>query len=241
MTSAMETGLDFSGNYDEKHAWYYYCKHRHGFWRRLSNWRECAMVHEALRMAGNPSSILDMPCGTGRFWDVLAEDPERIIHAGDNSQAMIDVALAHRAPEVVVRIHAFRASAFAIPLTDGLVESAFCSRFMHHLSQSEDRMRLLKELGRVARESVILSMWVDGNLQAGRRQARDARRQLSPHHRVVIPAATVEAEFAASGFTVVGHLDFLPRLHMLRTYVLRRRHAAARARHGCGVGFSVSR
>jgi len=225
MTTIGTMGPDFSGNYDHGHAQYYFDKHRQGLWRRLSNWREVALARRALRLAGNPSSVLDVPCGNGRFWEVLAEDPGRAIHAVDNSQAMIDVGLARRPPTVVARVRAFRASAFALPLPEGFAECVFCSRFMHHLGRAEDRIRLLGELRRVSRDSVIVSLWTDGNLQSARRMARDARRSNPPpSQRLVIPAATVEAEFAACGLTVVGRLDFLPWCHMLRTYVLRQGH-----------------
>ena len=41
-------------------------------------------------MAGEPGLILDLACGSGRFWPVLAEHVNRVILASDNSQAMLD-------------------------------------------------------------------------------------------------------------------------------------------------------
>ena len=95
---------EFSEKYDPDHARKYFHKHNTGFWRQLSTWREVGMARKALVMAGRPRSVLDLPCGTGRFWAMLAEEPERKIYVADNSQNMIDAGLELRPREVVARI-----------------------------------------------------------------------------------------------------------------------------------------
>ncbi len=216
--------LEFSDKYDEAHARAYFEKHEFEFWRRLSNWRDHQIARKALKMAGNPQSVLDVPCGTGRFWDVLAEDKQRVIHACDYNQTMIDTGLQFRPKEITQRLQTFQASAFDLPVPDGFVDNIFCIRFVHHLGSSADRLQLLKEFHRVSRDTVIVSLWVDGNLKAQRRSLLDASRghSRSYQNRFVIPTATIEAEFAAAGFKVVGRLDFLKYYHMWRTYVLRK-------------------
>lgn len=215
--------LEFSDKYDAEHAKYYFEKHENEFWRRLSNWRDHQLARKALRIAGNPASVLDTPCGTGRFWDVLAENPNRTIHASDYSQNMIDAGMAYRAPKLTRRVQAFQASAFSLPVEDDFVECVFCIRFMHHLNKREDRLTLLKEFHRVASDSVIVSLWVDGNLKAWVRNKREQKRHSHQYqNRLVIPAATIEQEFAQSGFRIEARLDFLKHYHMWRTYVLRK-------------------
>ena len=215
--------LEFSEKYDAEHAKYYFEKHENGFWRKLSNWRDHQIARKALRLAGNPKSVLDTPCGTGRFWDVLAEDAGRAIHASDYNQTMIDTGLANRAPEITSRIKAFQASAFDLPVSDNFVECIFCIRFVHHLGNPEDRMKLLREFHRVSSDSVIVSLWVDGNLKATARKSLEQRRsKRSYQNRFVIPVETIEQEFAAAGFLIGARLDFLKYYHMWRTYVLRK-------------------
>jgi len=64
---------------------------------------------------------------------------------------------------------------------------------------------------------------VDGNYKAMRRRAQDEHRKTHPYqNRFLTPASTIEAEFAASGFTIEARLDFLKYYHMWRTYVLRK-------------------
>lgn len=215
--------LAFSGKYDAGHAQEYFEKHEYQFWRRLSNWRDHQIARKALRLAGNPKSVLDVPCGTGRFWDVLAEDPGRVIHASDYNQTMIDAGMANRPQRITQRIRSFQASAFELPVPDDYVDSIFCIRFVHHLGEPEQRLQLLREFHRVTRDTVIVSLWVDGNYKAMRRRTQDEHRKVHPYqNRFLIPAATIEAEFAASGFAVEARLDFLKYYHMWRTYVLRK-------------------
>ena len=216
--------LEFSQKYTQSHAQTYFEKHEHEFWRKLSNWRDHQIARKALRIAGNPHSVLDTPCGTGRFWDVLAEDPTRIIHASDYNQSMIDAGIRNRPKAITSRIKSFQASAFDLPVPDRFVDNIFCIRFVHHLGKAEQREALLKEFHRVTKDTVIMSLWVDGNLKAKRRKAQDKDRlEAHPYqNRFVIPVKTIEAEFAANGFAVIEKLDFIKYYHMWRTYVLRK-------------------
>jgi len=216
------TELEFSEKYDEAHARYYFEKHEQEFWRRLSNWRDHQICAKALKIAGNPKSILDMPCGTGRFWDLLVKDPECKLWASDNSQDMINAGLKFRPPEVASRFETFQGSAFDLPVEDNFVESVFCMRLMHHIGEHEDRMKLLGELARVASDSILLSLWVDGNLTAWKRKRREAKRKEKRfQNRFVIPQAVIEDEFRESGLTIEAKLDFIPHYAMWRTYVLK--------------------
>lgn len=218
-----EQPLAFSNKYNQQHAQQYFEKHDDGIWRKLSNWREHQLARKALQIAGNPKSVLDAPCGTGRFWDVLAENKDREIHASDYNQTMIDVGILNRPQQLTSRVNAFQASAFDLPVPNQFVDSIFCMRFMHHLGDAIDRERLLTEFHRVTKDTVILSLWVDGNIKAKRRLALDQTRKPRDYqNRFVIPVATIEQEFRDNGFAVIEKLDFLPHYHMWRTYVLRK-------------------
>src|SRR3546814_17395101 len=70
--------LDFSEKYDEKHAHQYLHKHQTGLSRRLSHRRDEQLARTALALAGDPGLVLDLPCGAGRLWPVLAEKPNRV-------------------------------------------------------------------------------------------------------------------------------------------------------------------
>ncbi|MDR2219046.1 MAG: class I SAM-dependent methyltransferase [Methylobacillus sp.] len=218
---------EFSEKYDPEHARKYFNKHNTGFWRRLSTWREVGMARKALVMAGRPSSVLDLPCGTGRFWAMLAEAPQRKIYVADNSQAMIDTGLKLRPHEVVARIeNSFCCSAFDTGLPDNFVKCVFSIRLLHHIEKSEDRVLMLKEFARISSDTVLVSLWVDGNIRAWRHKVNEERKERErgsdyPRDRFVFKRADLEHDFAAANLDVVGHVDFIKYLEKWRTYVLR--------------------
>ncbi len=218
------TKLEFSEKYSADHAKYYFDKHENEFWRRLSNWRDHQVCAKALKIAGNPKSVLDMPCGTGRFWDLLTEDSERKLWACDNSQDMIDAGLKYRPQEIAKRFQTFQGSAFELPVEDNLVESIFCIRLFHHIGESEDRLKILSEMARVSSDTVILSLWVDGNFKSWKRSRSEAKRKRKGYqNRFVIPRAVIEREFEQAGFSIEARLDFAKYFALWRTYVLKKR------------------
>lgn len=219
----MSTELEFSKKYDQQHAENYFHKHNSGLWRSITTWRERQIARKALKLAGNPKTVLDVPCGTGRFWGVLAEMPERVIHACDNSQDMIDVGLKFREPDIVKRIQGFQGSAFDLSVEDEFVESVFCIRLIHHIGEEKDRLKLMQELRRVASATIIISLWIDGNYQAMRRKKKEAARNKKAYqNRFMIAAKVIEDEFEKNGLKVEQRLDFIPCYSMWRTYVLRK-------------------
>lgn len=219
--------LKFSEKYDEQHAQQYLHKHQDGIARRLSHQRDEQLARRALALAGEPGLVLDLPSGAGRFWPLLAEKANRVIIGADNSAAMLQIACGSQPAEVVKRVRPLQTSAFAIDLPDNAVDSIFCMRLFHHIGEAAHRKAILSEFQRVSRDSVIISLWVDGNIKAWRRKRLEARRNNgqadgSYQNRFVLPAATVEQEFEAAGFRIQERMDFLPFYAMWRVYILRK-------------------
>jgi SAM-dependent methyltransferase len=222
-----QPSYEFAEKYDPEHAKKYFEKHNTGFWRRLSTWREVDTARKALVMAGRPRTVLDLPCGTGRFWEMLAEEPGRKIYAADNSQNMLDTGMALRPAAVTARIgKAFQCSAFATGLPDGFADCVFCIRLLHHIQKREDRVQMLKEFARISADTVIVSLWVDGNFRAWRYKLNQERKMrergtAAPRDRFMVERGEIESEFSAAGLEIVGHVDFLKYWDKWRTYVLR--------------------
>ena len=206
--------------YDLEGAERYDAHHEKNLRTRLTTWRERALLLRALRGLGSIDSILDIPCGGGRFFPALIHATAGKIIAADNSRGML--AVAARATEVRAgRIRLLETSAFAIALPDLAVDCIVSERFFHHLARSEDRLRALAEMRRVTRRYLVLSLWVDGNLQARRRGQRAPIAGYG--RRGVVPRSTAEAEFSAAGFAVRAAYDLLPRVSMWRLYAMERR------------------
>ncbi|QUE76617.1 class I SAM-dependent methyltransferase [Stutzerimonas stutzeri] len=224
MTRSSPIELEFSRKYDREHARQYLRKHQDGLARRLSHWRDEQMARRALKLAGDPDLVLDLPCGAGRFWPLLAEHPSRMIFAADNSADMLAIARAAQPPQVVKRVETFRTSAFAIDMGANAVDCIFSMRLLHHIAEPAHRLTMLREFHRVSRDTVILSLWVDGNYKSWKRKRLERRRPDQENkNRFVVPRSKIEAEFGEAGFDIVGHRDFLPGYAMWRVYVLRKR------------------
>ncbi|MFI8396272.1 SAM-dependent methyltransferase [Pseudomonas sp. Choline-02u-1] len=216
--------LDFSEKYDDQHAQRYLRKHHETLGRRLSHWRDEQLGRKALALAGDPGLVLDLPCGAGRFWPMLAEKPNRVIIGADNSESMINAAMQGQPGDVVKRVQPLHTSAFDIALPDNSVDSIFCMRLLHHIGEAEHRRVILREFERVTRDSLIVSLWVDGNFKAWKRKRAERDRPSHDYqNRFLIPAATIEKEFEQAGFRIQEQLDFIPLYAMWRVYVLRKR------------------
>ncbi|MBK5356409.1 class I SAM-dependent methyltransferase [Pseudomonas sp. TH41] len=216
--------LDFSEKCDGQHAQRYPRTHKEGLGRRLSHWRDQQLARKALALVDEPGLVLDLPCGAGRFWPLLAEKSNRAIIGADSSESMVRIAMQAQPAHVVKRVQPMHTSAFDIALPDNAVDSIFCMSLFHHIGEAEHRLAILREFERVTRDSVVLSLWVDGNFKAWKRKrAEKSRGQEGSQNRFVLPAATVEKEFEQAGFHIQERLDFLPLYAMWRVYVLRKR------------------
>lgn len=226
MSAVPSVDLAFSHKYDVEHAHHYSRKHQKDWASRLTNWREQALAKKALALAGEPAMVLDLPCGTGRFWPTLAEKSNRLILAADNSEHMIQVARDSQPASILEQVRTFQTSAFEIDLDDEAVDCIFCMRLLHHISDPAHRQRLLQEFYRVSRDTVIVSLWVDGNYKSWRRKKLEARRAArgvdQNQNRFVLPRNVIEGEFRQAGFEVLAHYDLLPAYAMWRVYVLRK-------------------
>ena len=219
--SVME--LEFSKKYTSAKSLRYFEKHHSSLRRKVTTWREVAIAKKALKIAGNPKSVLDLPCGAGRFWKMLAQPPRTWLLAADLSEHMLEVAESYQAPEIVERFQLFQSSAFDIQMVDNSVDNIFCMRLMHHIVESEDRLKILREFYRVTSDTVCLSMWVDGNVQASNRHKLEQQRGSDRFvNRIFIPEALAKSEYVQAGFEIVDYIDLCPKISMWRIYILRK-------------------
>lgn len=212
---------------DDSHGQQHARRHEQGLARRLRQWRDAQLARQALRDAGEPGLVLDLPSGAGRFWPVLAEHPNRVILAADLSCDMLDIAEAQSPAKVRKCIRTFQSSALSIDLSANSVDCIFCMRLFHHVADSAERKAILQEFYRVTRDTAIVALWVDGNIKAWRRQRQEGHRRSvdgapAVRNRFVVCRVEIESEFIEAGFQMIGHRDFLPGYAMWRVYVLRK-------------------
>ncbi|MFC6338620.1 methyltransferase domain-containing protein [Pseudomonas sp. CCM 7891] len=209
--SSIET--EFAERYDREHARVCGDTRPPGLWRRLALWRDEQLARHALKIAGEPGLILDLACGVGRLWPVLAEHENRVILAADNSQNMLDHSRTHHAEALLKRVKTFQSSAFSIGLPANAVDCIFCLELFRHVPTTEGRLALLGEFHRVSRDTVIISV----KSSIGDTSARPDALAGGSHR------TQVEGEFRQAGFKILNHQEFLPGSAMWCVYVLRKR------------------
>lgn len=103
------------------------------------------------------ASVLDVPCGAGRFLDLLAQN-KRMVIAMDVSASMVELArerAAHLTPQPAVRV----GEAARTELQSEAVDCVFCNRLLHHLDREEERAAILREFWRVTRHYLVVSFF----------------------------------------------------------------------------------
>ena len=180
----------------------------------IINYLEQRLLMRAMSGVEKGARVLDLPVGTGRMSRRLHNEGYRPVGA-DVSVPMLSIA-ADLAREAGQRSVLLRADAERLPFADGSVEVAVCFRLLSHLPP-EVRRRILREMGRVARDRVIavyqphrLSLWwlVYGFL---------LRR---PIPRYFVSHKDLQEEFAASGLRPLNSHALLRGPFMERAYVL---------------------
>jgi ubiquinone/menaquinone biosynthesis C-methylase UbiE len=162
----------------------------------FANWRKRQLLKKALADAGDLETILDLPCGDGRFWSVFRDVGVSSLVAAEVSKGMLDVATENRLssdfPEKLILT-----SAFDFDLEDRSVDFAACIDFYQHLASTKDQEKLLSEFGRVSRGYLALSASI---------------------------GSSTEKQFTQSGFNIEGFYDLWPVLSTWRLYLLRKQN-----------------
>ena len=202
---------ELAERYDREHAKVCRQVQPQGLVRRLALWRERRLVRRALKVAGEPGLILDLACGAGRFWPILAEHGNRVILACDSSQAMLDHAQTHHPASLLARIKLFQSSVFSIDISENAVDCIFCMQLFHHVRDSDHRLAILRELHRVSRDGLILSVPL----------GRIAQQGCDPL-RIVVDKGEIEDQFERAGFSILKQYEVLPGCGMGSIYILRK-------------------
>lgn len=166
-------------------------------------------------LAGLPagSSVLDLPCGTGRFTGWLTERGYRVLSA-DRAERMLAEARRKGGPGQLALL---RVDAERLPLADASVDAVLMVRFLHLVGPKEARLRIFAELARVTRQRVVLSAsFPHGSARRLLRTVRGkALKPPGPTRREVV------AELTASGLEVERRLDKLPFFSTQTAFVCR--------------------
>lgn len=124
-----------------------------GWLRRRREAMQRRLLARGLAGLAPGSTVLDVPCGTGRFTPWLAELGYRSLGA-DLSRDMLGVA---RAKLVGGCLGLVAADAARLPFADDGLDAALVVRFLHLVDEPE-RVPLFRELARVVQQRVVLQV-----------------------------------------------------------------------------------
>lgn len=121
--------------------------------RRRRDARKWRAILAALEQADGVRSMLDLPCGTGRFSGRLADEGHDVL-ACDISLEMMRVARGKQT-EGVAAVDFVQTDAETLPFKDGSIDCVMSIRFLFHVDPGT-RVRILGEMARVTRRWLIL-------------------------------------------------------------------------------------
>lgn len=104
---------------------------------------------------GSDSQILDVPCGSGRFFDVFSS--AKSLTMVDYSENMLTATSERIGPHDNLQL--VRADITSISLPDNRADICFCMRLFHHMKNDDVRLKALKELARISSKYVALSFY----------------------------------------------------------------------------------
>jgi ubiquinone/menaquinone biosynthesis C-methylase UbiE len=198
---------------DPNQARAYRTKFQKSLVRRLSARRERRLVGRAIdaalawleaerSTAAAAATLLDYPCGAGRFAPLAAGKVAHYV-AGDLSPHMIAIA-AEALGEAGLGAKladTTEGDARAMDLTDDAVDLALCMRLLHHFEASTDRIQILSELRRVTRGPLVTS-FLDAESAKQRRHVVRLKRHQKTSRRVLVSPAAFAEEARAAGWHV---------------------------------------
>lgn len=186
--------------------------------RKVSDRWERAIFARMFEAIGPSDTLLDLPCGAGRLFD-LFQAQARTVFEADFSPSMLRLnADDHRRAAAAY----VRCSGLAIPFADRAIDTVVSVRLNHHLPHLGDRERHLRELLRVANKAVILTYFSHYSLKNWLRRLRQPFNKKGAKHTL---ASGRVGELAREAGFVVKRLEPLSRVGSGHVFALLVRRA----------------
>jgi len=129
-----------------------YDEHRFRTPRRIRrNVRKWNAIRKALAVAGDVKSVVDLPCGTGRFTGHLVRSGYQVIGSDISLEMMPQASKLLAEGNIAGYV---RADAEALPFRTKSADCLMSIRFLFHVDP-QTRRRMLREFGRVSRRWII--------------------------------------------------------------------------------------
>jgi ubiquinone/menaquinone biosynthesis C-methylase UbiE len=131
-----------------------YDEHRFRTPKRLRrNARKWNAIQRALALAEGTSTVIDLPCGTGRFTGHVARAGHEVVGSDISIEMMQQAATLDSVRHENIKGYV-RADAEALPFKSKSTDCLMSIRFLFHVDP-DTRRRMLREFGRVSRRWII--------------------------------------------------------------------------------------
>jgi len=122
--------------------------------RQKRNARKWAAIRKALSLTTGVRTLLDLPCGTGRFTGALAREGYEVVGSDISLEMLGKAKSVSDQQETSIRGYV-QANAEHLPLRNDSLDCVVSIRFMMHVDPIS-RVRMLREFHRVSRRWVII-------------------------------------------------------------------------------------
>jgi ubiquinone/menaquinone biosynthesis C-methylase UbiE len=152
--------------------------HKYTAQNRLYRWHLKSVLdtlHEIIT-GTEPSTVLDAGCGEGFAVDYLARKSPQIRFTGVD---ISDDAVGFAERNFGTHVHFRKGSVFRLPFSDRSFDTVLCCEVLEHL---DDPDRAIRELNRVARRNVVLSVPLEPYFEWLNRTGRRLGLSVDPGH-----------------------------------------------------------
>ncbi len=197
----------------ERGAQAYRHDHESKLQRKLSDRVERRILERYIDRIGAFGSAIDVPCGFGRFFGLLARRGADVIEA-DVSPTMLNLSRESHGDRAAGFL---RCSATSLPLGDDAVDLAVSIRLSHHFSELAHREQHVRELMRIAKRAVIFTYFSHHSVKNTLRRLRKPFDRKRPKNTL---RPTRVAELAAEAGWLVDRSSPISRLSSGHIYAL---------------------
>lgn len=191
-----------------------------GMDQRMVNRRERKLLQKIFDSAGDEIvSILDIPCGYGRFTELLLKKSHNLTSADVSFPMVLTARKYSSSPD---SSHRFLVGDIRhLPLRDNSFDCVVTIRLFQHILNSSTRFQILQELHRVARKIVIISFYRYNLLHRIERWVRcrikNVNKKIS-----MLPLGDFEEELSAIGFKVLSIFPVIKYFHAHNVVLLKK-------------------
>jgi len=187
----------------------YHKKRYNSFDQKVVDKREKQIVKKIFNKFELNGSILDIPCGYGRFHSLLNQFGE--IHAADNGKLIAK----YQEENVGLSKSTTICDASDMPYKNNSFDIVFSFRLIQHIHNRDERINIYKEFARVSKKWVIISLYVDTTIHKTMKRINKKKAKIT-----FLNDEIVLDEFKNANLDIVNSYSVLPGLHGHKIYLI---------------------